>query len=119
MIQSERPKIVLGRGPRACQQALFASINLHLQELGTQALERPLHLLVPSHSLRSHLLERLVLERGRSVAGLSCWTLRGLAREILERAGATESEIQRIMWKNCADVFGIPYDKPEVISAAA
>ena len=42
-----------------------------------------------------------------------------LGREILERAGATESEIQRIMWKNCADVFGIPYDDPGIISVAA
>ena len=42
-----------------------------------------------------------------------------LGREILERAGATESEIQRIMWKNCADVFNIPYDDPKIISAAA
>jgi predicted TIM-barrel fold metal-dependent hydrolase len=42
-----------------------------------------------------------------------------LGREILERAGATESEIQRIMWKNCADVFGIPYDDPGMISVAA
>ena len=42
-----------------------------------------------------------------------------LGREILERAGATESEIERIMWKNCADVFNIPYDDPTTISTAA
>jgi predicted TIM-barrel fold metal-dependent hydrolase len=42
-----------------------------------------------------------------------------LGREILERAGATESEIERIMWKNCADVFNIPYDDPRTISVAA
>ncbi|HEY6533730.1 MAG TPA: amidohydrolase family protein, partial [Acidimicrobiales bacterium] len=42
-----------------------------------------------------------------------------LGREILERAGSTESEIERIMWKNCADVFNIPYDDPKTISVAA
>ena len=39
--------------------------------------------------------------------------------QVLERAGATESEIERIMWKNCADVFNIPYDDPTTISTAA
>jgi predicted TIM-barrel fold metal-dependent hydrolase len=42
-----------------------------------------------------------------------------LGREILERAGATESEMERIMWKNCADLYKLPYDAPETISAAA
>jgi hypothetical protein len=42
-----------------------------------------------------------------------------LGREFLERAGATESEMQRIMWKTCADVYNIPYDEPTDISAAA
>jgi len=42
-----------------------------------------------------------------------------LGLEILQRAGATESEIERIMWKNCADVFNIPYDDPKTISVAA
>jgi predicted TIM-barrel fold metal-dependent hydrolase len=42
-----------------------------------------------------------------------------LGREILERAGATESEMERIMWKNCADLYKLPYDAPENISVAA
>jgi predicted TIM-barrel fold metal-dependent hydrolase len=42
-----------------------------------------------------------------------------LGLEILQRAGATASEIERIMWKNCADVFNIPYDDPKTISVAA
>jgi predicted TIM-barrel fold metal-dependent hydrolase len=50
----------------------------------------------------------------------SCWPMDyQLGREFLERAGATHSEIERIMWKNCADVFRIPYDAPEDISMAA
>jgi predicted TIM-barrel fold metal-dependent hydrolase len=42
-----------------------------------------------------------------------------LGREILERAGATPSEIERIMWKNAADLYKMPYDEPATISAAA
>jgi predicted TIM-barrel fold metal-dependent hydrolase len=42
-----------------------------------------------------------------------------LGREILERAGATESEIERIMWRNAADLYQLPYDEPSKIPAAA
>jgi uncharacterized protein len=42
-----------------------------------------------------------------------------LGLEILERAGASESEIARIMWKNAADIYELPYDAPDTISAAA
>jgi predicted TIM-barrel fold metal-dependent hydrolase len=42
-----------------------------------------------------------------------------LGREILERAGCTESEIERIMWKNAADLYKLPYDLPDTINVAA
>ncbi len=42
-----------------------------------------------------------------------------LGREVLERAGSTESEIERIMWKTCADLYKLPYDDPKTISLAA
>jgi uncharacterized protein len=42
-----------------------------------------------------------------------------LGREILERAGSSESEIERIMWKNAADLYRLPYDTPDTISLAA
>jgi predicted TIM-barrel fold metal-dependent hydrolase len=42
-----------------------------------------------------------------------------LGLEILQREGATPSEIERIMWKNAADMYKIPYDKPSTISVAA
>jgi predicted TIM-barrel fold metal-dependent hydrolase len=42
-----------------------------------------------------------------------------LGREVLERSGATPGEIERIMWKTCADVYKLPYDAPAAISAAA
>jgi len=42
-----------------------------------------------------------------------------LGREILERAGCTESEIERIMWKNAADLYKLPYDTSGTIRTAA
>jgi len=42
-----------------------------------------------------------------------------LGREILERAGCTESEIERIMWKNAADLYKLPFDAPGTASVAA
>ena len=42
-----------------------------------------------------------------------------LGREVLQRAGATESEIERIMWKTAADLYKVPYDAPALISVAA
>ena len=35
-----------------------------------------------------------------------------LGRESLERAGATPSEIDRMMWRNAADMYKLPYDDP-------
>ena len=34
-----------------------------------------------------------------------------VGREILERVGCTANEIERIMWRNCADTYKIPYDE--------
>ena len=42
-----------------------------------------------------------------------------LGREILERAGATAGEIERIMWRNAADTYKMPYDEPASVAAAA
>jgi predicted TIM-barrel fold metal-dependent hydrolase len=42
-----------------------------------------------------------------------------LGLEILQRAGASESEVERIMWKNAADIYKVPYDAADAVSAAA
>jgi predicted TIM-barrel fold metal-dependent hydrolase len=42
-----------------------------------------------------------------------------LGREVLERAGASEGEIERIMWRNAADMYTLPYDEPSRVKAAA
>jgi predicted TIM-barrel fold metal-dependent hydrolase len=42
-----------------------------------------------------------------------------LGLEILERAGASPSEIERILWRNAADVYRVPYEVPDPVSVAA
>jgi predicted TIM-barrel fold metal-dependent hydrolase len=42
-----------------------------------------------------------------------------LGREILERGGCTPSEIERIMWRNAADLYKLPYDDPAASRPAA
>lgn len=42
-----------------------------------------------------------------------------LGREILERVGATPGEIDRIMWKNAADIYKLPYDTPSAVARVA
>jgi len=42
-----------------------------------------------------------------------------LGREVLERAGCSESEIDRIMWKNAADLYKLPYELADPVGAAA
>jgi uncharacterized protein len=42
-----------------------------------------------------------------------------LGREILERAGATPGEIERIMWRNAAELYKLEYEEPATIRSAA
>ncbi len=42
-----------------------------------------------------------------------------LGLEILQRAGATPGEIERIMWRNAADLYKLPYDEPNAVKSAA
>lgn len=62
------------------------TVAQQLDESAMQVLSAPLYLLVPSHSLRDHILERLA-RHGRGHAGLGCLTLRALAHDVLERCG--------------------------------
>lgn len=40
-----------------------------------------------------------------------------LGHEILVRAGATSSEIERIMWRNAADIYQLSYDEPALVGS--
>jgi hypothetical protein len=78
-------KVVICRGAIATERRLLAEVEALLPRTPAE-LEPPVRILVPSRSLRLHLLRRLVEERG-AVAGVVVQTLGGAAREILERTG--------------------------------
>jgi predicted TIM-barrel fold metal-dependent hydrolase len=42
-----------------------------------------------------------------------------LGREVLERAGCSDSEMERIMWKNAADLYKLTYDAPDTAGVTA
>ncbi|MCU0303456.1 MAG: PD-(D/E)XK nuclease family protein [Thermoanaerobaculales bacterium] len=78
-------KIIICRGAIATERRLLAEVEAALPRTPAE-LEPPVRIVVPSRSLRLHLLRRLVEERG-AVAGVVVQTLGGAAREIMERAG--------------------------------
>ncbi len=79
-------RLRFGAGPRATERLLLDELAAQLDRLGRRALEGPVRVIVPSASLRAHLLARLVERRGRAIAGVHCTTLFGLAIGIVERA---------------------------------
>jgi predicted TIM-barrel fold metal-dependent hydrolase len=42
-----------------------------------------------------------------------------LGLEVLQRAGCSDSEVERILWRNAADMYKLPYDLPDRIGLAA
>lgn len=83
------PRLLVARGARHAEEILLA------EALGDAAapatsddlaarLGAPLHIVVPSQSLRLHVLERLVRTAGSSVVGIQCHTHYGLALRILD-----------------------------------
>jgi hypothetical protein len=75
------------RGARVAERRLLEEIGGQLAS-GADVLTPPVRVVVPSRSLRHHLL-RVVARQRRSVAGLNVQTLYGLAMEVL---AGTEAE---------------------------
>ena len=84
------PSIVIARGARAAEAYLLGELRrLHdAARADWSLLAQPVRVVVPSRSLRDHLAARLVRELGGAAAGIAIQTLRALAHELLERAGA-------------------------------
>ena len=82
--------IRVGRGPRAVEELLLAELEELVQQGQREPalLSRPLWVVVPSRSLAQHLQAALVRRSGCAVLGCVVRTLRGLAFEIVARAGA-------------------------------
>ncbi len=81
--------VVVTGGPRAAQAELLARLDELLAPLPRrpELLARPVRVVVPSATLRGHLLDALVRHRRGGVAGVLVQTLLGLAREVVEGAG--------------------------------
>jgi RecB family exonuclease len=82
-------RILLAHGARAAEAILLGELDVRLAEAEREPalLRLPLRVVVPSTSLRDHLLAAIVARRGRAAIGLLVQTLFGLAAEILERRG--------------------------------
>lgn len=80
----------VGRGARATERLLLADVDRLLAETEpTRLARRPLRLVVPSASLRTHLLHRLAVEISRPLLGVVCHTLFGVAQQILAATDRT------------------------------
>jgi hypothetical protein len=79
-------RVITCRGARVAERRLIQEIEGQLSS-GAEGLALPVRVVVPSRSLRHHLLRTIARHRG-AVAGLSVQTLYGLALEILARTDA-------------------------------
>jgi hypothetical protein len=82
----ERPSRVIScSGARATERRLIEEID-RVSATRPEDLARPVRIVVPSRSLRHHLI-RTMTRRRRGIAGLNIQTLFGLAMEVLTRSG--------------------------------
>ncbi len=89
-------EVRIARGARAAEAVVLETLRAHAAAVRAEPdqpgrLARPLHVVVPSRSLRNHLAEAAVRSAG-ALAGVSIQTLHGLAHSILERCGESLPE---------------------------
>jgi len=85
MVNREVSRVIVCRGALATERRLFEELA-QLVPTSPDDLKLPVRIIVPSRSLRLHLLRRLVEDRG-AVAGVAVQTLGGIVHEITERSG--------------------------------
>ena len=83
---TERALVVVARGPIAAELEVLETVA-RLAPRSPHDLAPPLRIIVPSSSLRRHLIARLAAASGRALAGVIVQTLHQAALEVLERAG--------------------------------
>lgn len=86
VIADDRSAIQIGQGARRAEAVLLEAACERLADPAT-AVAAPLQIVVPSHSLREHLLTRLVQVAGHGLLGVRCSTHRALALQILANRG--------------------------------
>jgi len=80
----QQVRIRVGNGARDTETALLEDLDERIATVGRAP--QPLLVIVPSRSLRHHLLATLARRHG-AVLGLRCQTLHSLARTVVERGG--------------------------------
>jgi RecB family exonuclease len=80
-----RSRVITCRGARATEEILFEELEAAIA--GSEGSAHPIRIVVPSKSLRQHLLCRMAQRRG-AVVGVIVQTAYAAAREIVERCGA-------------------------------
>jgi hypothetical protein len=83
-------RVITCRGARAAERRLLEELG-EVMASGADDLTLPVRIVVPSRSLRHHLIRVVTRHRG-GVAGLNVQTLYGLAMEVLARSG-TEAPV--------------------------
>lgn len=83
------PELVIARGARATEAVLLRAIAAHTRAVRADPsrLAAPLRVIVPSLTLREHVIQRIVESCDGAAAGVVVQTLHGFACEILERIG--------------------------------
>lgn len=84
MTTPDAPRIIISRGPREVERLLLEEID-RLRPRTPDELTRPVRVVVPSASLRHHVLRRIMDTTGRSVVGVVVQTMYGLALEVVDR----------------------------------
>ena len=74
----------------ACERLLLADLDASVEMHRESLLVRPILIVVPSQSLRLHLLDRIVTHRGGAAAGIRCLSLFGVAAHITSRDNQVE-----------------------------
>jgi hypothetical protein len=89
---SGRERVWIARGPREAEALLLGAVARELEaaRANPRLLADPVRVIVPSRSLREHVAARLA-RRHRGLAGVVVQTLRGFARELLQRAGEADA----------------------------
>ncbi len=86
VITPESSKVVVARGPRAAEAELLRLVREHAPRTA-EDLGQPLRIIVPSASLRRHVVAQLAADTGRPLLGVVVQTLSATARDAIERAG--------------------------------
>ncbi len=82
---STEPSLILAAGPMAAEEKLLQRVE-ELKAPDPESLGTSIRIVVPSRSLRRHLL-KVLADRFGAVVGVVVQTHRALALEVLERAG--------------------------------